>query len=178
MNKNFCLGLSSSIIGTPLVASIKANFEVHEKMYLGFEGSIGDAMYLGPKTYGSGGAIKLTLGKDQKSLTFYGGFGDLEIWIQSRRRGRGRSSAHKSYYERVTSPFAGIAGSLPFTKNLMAIGECFVFPNVAVYTASAAIRTIGKQKISLVAGIQLVGGINAYLNKNYSFPYFGFSAAL
>ena len=53
--------------------------------------------------------------------------------------------------------------------------EVFAFPSVAVYTGSAAIRTIAWKKISFVFGIQVIGNASVNVNRAFTLPYVGFS---
>ncbi len=173
---HFSLGISTTAIGVPLGIQAKGNFAITPQIHLGFEGAAGSLMYLGPKTYGIGGVGKITFGNEVKNYTLFVGFADLEYWIQSRRGGRGRPSIPGNYYLRFTSPFAGVALLSPLGPKTCFAGEAFAFPNISIYTASAAIRTVGREKLSFVFGIQAIGNVSQSVNKAFVFPYLGFSA--
>jgi len=174
-NTHFSLGLSTTVIGAPLGIHAKANFELGNNFYLGVEGAAGSMMYLNPQTYASGGVVKLTFGDEAKNYTVFMGYATLDYWV----KGRGRSRwgpATPGYYLRFRSPFAGVAASLPMNQRLQFVGEAFAFPSISIYTASVALRTVRRQKLSFVFGIQVIGNTSANVNKAFSLPYFGISA--
>jgi len=172
-DQHFSLGISSSVIGAPLGMHVKANFALGPNLYLGVEGVAGSAMYLSPKTYGLGGVVKLTFGDTRRNYTFFGGYADLNIWM----KGSGRFYQYRSpsYYLRLGSPFAGVAVFLPMSHRSSFVAEAFAFPAVTIYTCSAAIRTLGWQKLSFVFGIQVIGNMSTNVNRAFTLPYFGFS---
>ncbi|HXB41076.1 MAG TPA: hypothetical protein VNZ49_11080 [Bacteroidia bacterium] len=175
-NQHFALGISTSAIGAPIGIKVKANYEIGHKLYLGMEGVAGGMMYLNPQTYGTGGVLKLTFGDENKNYTFFAGYADLELWIPSRRGSRRRPPVVANYYQRYSTPFAGVAAALPLTQKACFTAEAFAFPSVAVYTGSAAIRTIAWKKMSFVFGIQIIGNASVNVNKAFTLPYVGFSA--
>lgn len=172
-DEHFSLGISSTVIGAPLGLHVKANFALGPNLYIGAEGVAGGAMYLSPKTYGLGGAMKLTFGDVRRNYTFFGGYADLNIWMKG--GGRFYQYRNPSYYLRLGSPFAGVAAFLPMSHRFSFVAEAFAFPGVAIYTGSAAIRTMGWQKLSFVFGIQVIGNMSANVNRAFTLPYFGFS---
>jgi hypothetical protein len=56
--------------------------------------------------------------------------------------------------------------------------EGFAFPSLQLYTASAAIRTIGRQHTSFVFGIQVIGNLHTSVNRAFAFPYGGLAVGL
>ncbi len=173
---HFSLGISTSIIGAPLGIKAKSSFEIGHKLFLGLEGVAGSMMYLGPKSYGTGGVLKITWGDENKNYTFFAGYMDAEYWVASRRGRRGRPPIHADYYLRYSSLFGGMAASFPISQRTSFTAEAFAFPSVAIYTASAAIRTMGWQKLSFVFGIQMIGNASLNVNRAFTLPYVGFSA--
>lgn len=174
---HFSLGISTTAIGVPLGIQAKGNFSIAQQIHIGFECAAGSLMYLGPKTYGTGGVGKITFGNEVKNYTLFVGFADLEYWVQSRRGGRGRPPVPGNYYMRFTSPFAGVALLSPMGSKTCFVGEAFAFPNISIYTASASIRTTGREKVSFVFGIQAIGNVSVGASSAFVFPYLGFSAA-
>lgn len=172
-DQHFSLGVSSSAIGAPLGIHIKGNFALGPNLYIGAEGVAGSAMYLSPKTYGLGGVMKLTFGSARRNYNFFGGYADLNIWMKG--GGRFYQYRNPSYYLRLGSPFAGVAAFLPMSHRSGFVAEAFAFPAVSVYTGSAAIRTLGWQKLSFVFGIQVIGNLSTHVNRAFTLPYFGFS---
>lgn len=174
-NTHFSLGLSSTLIGAPVALQAKVHYVLGPRMHIGGELAAGTMMYLNPKTYGNAATIKLTFGTTRRNYTFFGGYADLQYWV--RRRGRIGSAIYNpgSYYIRYFSPFAGAAVALPMSARLNFTGEGFAFPGTGIYTAAAALRTVGRQRTSFVFGIQIIGNTNTSVNRAFTFPYGGLS---
>ena len=180
-NRNFSLGVSTSIIGVPMGLHAKANFELSHKFYLGFEAVIGSLMYINPKTWGTGGTLKLTYGDEHKNFTFYGGYFDAEYWVKPQRKGRrGRPpvTTPGNYYLSYATGFAGVAFSSRISDKTHFVADFFAFPLISIYTASIGLRGSSKQKISWSGGFQFVINVIPAVNRTYPVPYFGFSYRL
>ena len=174
-NRHFSLGISSSVIGAPMGIHGKANFEASHKVHVGFEAVAGGMMYLNPKTSGYGGVGKLTLGEEHRHFTVFAGYLNVHSWVVPRSRGR-RPPRGSGHYVDYNTWFAGASAFLPLSASLSFVSEAFAFPSVSVYTASAAIRTVRRQRFSFVFGIQLIANTTTAVNRAFAFPYLGFSA--
>ncbi len=181
-NRNFSLGVSTSIIGVPMGLHPKANFEIGHKLYAGFEGIAGSLMYVNPKTYGLGGVGKLTFGDENRNYTFYVGYFDAEYWVLPRKRGGRRGTpvtlVPGNYYVSLNSGFLGAAISAKLSARTFFTADIFAFPYVSVYTASIGLRTNAKQKMSWIWGFQFIKNMNPAVNRVFTIPYFGFSYRL
>lgn len=175
-DRHFSLGVSSSVIGAPMGIQAKANFEAAHKVHIGFEAVAGGMMYLNPKTTAYGGVAKLTLGEQHRHFTFFGGYFNVHYWDMPRSRGK-RPPRRSDHYVDYNTPFAGLAVFLPLSATLSFVSEAFAFPGISIYTASAAIRTVRRQKFSFVFGIQTLANTNLSISRAFAMPYLGFSAA-
>lgn len=182
LNRNFAVGMASSIIGVPMGLHLKANFEVGHKLYIGAEGTAASLMYLGPKTYGEGGMLKLTYGDEYRHFTLYAGYFDVQYYVQPVRRAarKGRPAVYKkgNYYTDVSSPFAGIAFAARITPRTNFVCDFFAFPSIYIYTTSFGIRGMARQRISWTGGFQLIINQFPTIKTVYTAPYLGFSYRL
>ncbi|MGZ3864245.1 MAG: hypothetical protein ACXVPN_13705 [Bacteroidia bacterium] len=182
LTRNFAVGVASSIIGVPMGLHLKANFEVGHKLYIGAEGVAASLMYFGPKTYGEGGTLKLTYGDEYRHFTLYGGYFDVQYFVQPVRRAarKGRPAIYKkgNYYIDVASPFAGIAYAARISPRTNFVCDFFAFPSVFIYTSSFGIRGVSRQRISWTGGFQFIINQFPTIKTVYTAPYFGFSYRL
>lgn len=184
-NQHFSLGVTASFLAAPITFHAKANFEISHKLFLGVDGVFGSGSWLSSKSYGGAGVLKLTYGDAKDNFTVMGGYGDIDYFMQRRRRG-GR-------YQNYESAIIGAAFSYAISEKFHFVAEAFAAPNVAlsnisnapqigIYTFSPAIRTAIKPNISWVFGLDGVfytvtnkGGTN---NTVFALPYIGFSFRL
>ncbi|MGZ3866260.1 MAG: hypothetical protein ACXVC6_10510 [Bacteroidia bacterium] len=182
INRNFAVGIASSIIGVPMGLHVKANFEVGHKLYIGAEGTAASLMYLGPKTYGEGGTMKLTYGDEYRHFTLYAGYFDVQYFVQPVRRAarKGRPAVYKrgNYYIDVSSPFAGIAFASRIAPRTNFVCDFFAFPSIYIYTTSFGIRGMSRQRVSWTGGFQLIINQFPTIKTVYTAPYWGFSYRL
>lgn len=175
-SEHFSLGLSSTLIGAPVALQARGHYEVGPRMHLGIEMAAASTLYLSPRTYATGGSLKLSFGPEQRNYTFFAGYADLEYWVGS--RGGGRFYRSGNYYMRFSSAFAGAAAALPMSQKLALAAEAFAFPHLRVYTGAIALRTVGRKHTSFVFGIQLIGNLSTSVNRAFAFPYGGLSVGL
>lgn len=171
-SEHFSLGLSSTLIGAPVALQAKGRYEVGPRTHLGVELAAMSTLYLSPRTYASGGSVKLSFGTDKRNYTFFGGYGDLQYWTLSTNSG---PFYQPGYYRRVFSAFAGMAAALPMSRKLNFTTEAFAFPHLELYTGAVALRTVGRKHTSFVFGIQLIGDLSTSVNRAFAFPYGGLS---
>lgn len=180
--RNFSLGIATSVIGVPMGLHAKANFELSRKLYLGFEAVGGSMMYLNPKTWGSGGTLKLTSGDEHNNFTLYAGYFDAEFWVKPKKR-RGNQAnlplySAGNYYLSFSSGFAGIAYAARLSEKVHFVADAFIFPVIQIYTASIGVRGSSKQKISWSGGWQFIVNKVPSVNRTYPTPYIGFGYRL
>lgn len=172
-SEHFSLGLSSTLIGAPVGLQARGHYEVGPRMHLGIELAAASTLYLSPRTYATGATLKLTFGTARRNFTLFGGYADLEYWVNSRTAGRFHRPGN--YYMRYASAYAGAAAALPMSQKLSFTTEGFAFPHFQVYTGAVALRTVGREHASFVFGIQLIGNLNTSVNRAFAFPYGGLS---
>jgi hypothetical protein len=181
-SRNFSLGATGSVIGSPLGINTKANFEMSPKLFLGIEAKATSLTYINQKTYATVGFLKLTYGDENFNLTVYGGFFDVEDWVVPQRRRKGRPARPGNYYMILTSGYAGVAFSSRLSKNAHFVADISVYPGVEGYLASVGVRSTRKQNISWIGGFQYVRATLPALNpvlivldRGLILPYLGFS---
>jgi hypothetical protein len=196
-NQNFSLGVSSSFIAAPIMLHAKANFEISRKLFLGLEGVFGSGSWISPRSYGGGGLLKLTYGDFKNNFTVSVGYGDIDYFLQARRRGRrGGGTVGSSHYENYNSVIFSAAFSHAISPKIYFVAEAFATPAISIanvtnptgltqigfYSLSPAIRTNIKNNISWVIGFNgfLYVTTNQYSTTTYglALPFVGFSFKL
>jgi hypothetical protein len=195
-NQNFSLGISSAIVAAPIMLHAKANFEVSRKLFIGLDGVFGSGSWLSPKSYGGGGVIKLTYGDFKSNFSVFGGYGDVDYFIQARRGRRGGGGRVSSHYQNYNTAIIGGAFSYAISPKIYFVAEAFTAPNIAIanvtnpngvtqigfYSLSPAIRTNISHSISWVVGVN--GFFYTYTTRygitgsGFALPYAGFSFRL
>ena len=181
-NQHFSLGVSTSPLAAPIMLHAKLNFEVAHKLYLGIDAFGGSGSWINPKSYGGGGIAKLTYGDVKKNFTISGGYGNIDYFSmprKTRQRGGGGRGRTQGHYTDYNSAIIGAAFSCPISHKLSFVAEAFAAPQIGIYTLSPAVRTVIKQNISWVIGLE--GFLNATKGIStplIALPYVGFSFRL
>lgn len=153
---NYSVGITTSLVLTPLLLHAKAHYQLASKAYLGFEAYAGISAPVNPVAVQCG-ALKFTLGDYNAHLTataaIGAGGGDLlYAW--------------------------GIAGSKRLAGDVYAAAELWSAYDFRSVIFTCGLRTVARARISWLWGIgALVGEGARYSLTPYviPFPYFGFS---
>ena len=139
----YSVGLSTSIVGVPVLLNGQANYKITDGLYLGGTATGGWLSWAGDSVFFGYGGIRLTKGTRSNNYTIGGGYFSLSNSILPPRR-------RPSYVSLGDFGYLNFSSAIRFTRRISGLSEIWIMKNFyfkrSIYAVNLGIKIQKREK--------------------------------